>query len=205
MLTRPHPPPDETLTLPPISTLTIPYASAPRLILSLAYNHYAPAGPSSHGSDTALTPLMPPCTRGVPSQCASNNAYHPYSHGVPSQNASNAAYHPYACIVPAQHASNACSALPTCLRCCLPSLCLLCPPDMPPTPPSHWLLMIIMLLQPPISTLTTPYASAPPPYLLCHLQFLRSHCAFKICPQFHPQPPLCLILSPQLTILILKY
>ncbi|MBW0557056.1 hypothetical protein O181_096771, partial [Austropuccinia psidii MF-1] len=29
MLTRPHPPPDETPTLPPISALTTPYASTP--------------------------------------------------------------------------------------------------------------------------------------------------------------------------------
>ncbi|MBW0564726.1 hypothetical protein O181_104441 [Austropuccinia psidii MF-1] len=29
MLTRPHPPPDETPTLPPITALTTPYASTP--------------------------------------------------------------------------------------------------------------------------------------------------------------------------------
>ncbi|MBW0471635.1 hypothetical protein O181_011350 [Austropuccinia psidii MF-1] len=34
---------------------------------------------------------------------------------------------------------------------------------------------------PPISTLTTPYASALPPYLLLRLQLLRSHGALKIC------------------------
>ncbi|MBW0471002.1 hypothetical protein O181_010717 [Austropuccinia psidii MF-1] len=74
--------------------------------------------------------------------------------------------------------------------------------------------MILMLLQrpqdgtmmpPPISTLTTPYASAPPPYLLCRLPSSRSHGALKICPRHHPQPPLCLILSPLLTILTLRY
>ncbi|MBW0556891.1 hypothetical protein O181_096606 [Austropuccinia psidii MF-1] len=52
-------------------------------------------------------------------------------------------------------------------------------------------LMIFTLLQPPqdetmmlppISALTTPYTSAPPPYLLCR--------ALKICLQHHPQPPL---------------
>ncbi|MBW0499896.1 hypothetical protein O181_039611 [Austropuccinia psidii MF-1] len=42
---------------------------------------------------------------------------------------------------------------------------------------------------PPISALTTPYASAPPPYLLCRLQFLCSCGALKICLQHHPQPP----------------
>ncbi|MBW0489852.1 hypothetical protein O181_029567 [Austropuccinia psidii MF-1] len=57
-------------------------------------------------------------------------------------------------------------------------------------------LMILMLLQrpqdetmmlPPISTLTTPYASAPR-----FLQSLRSHGALKICLRHHPQPSLCL-------------
>ncbi|MBW0569249.1 hypothetical protein O181_108964 [Austropuccinia psidii MF-1] len=84
MLMRPHPPPDETLTLPPISTLNIPYASTPllltiftllqhpqdettmppspllmlphpSLIFSLAYNSYAPAGRSGYASDATLT------------------------------------------------------------------------------------------------------------------------------------------------------
>ncbi|MBW0465752.1 hypothetical protein O181_005467 [Austropuccinia psidii MF-1] len=40
---------------------------------------------------------------------------------TPTQHASDIAYHPYA------H-----SALPKCLQCCLPSLRLQCPPDMPP-------------------------------------------------------------------------
>ncbi|MBW0573658.1 hypothetical protein O181_113373 [Austropuccinia psidii MF-1] len=80
----------------------------------------------------------------VPSRHSSDTPYHPYACGVPSRHASDAAYHPYTCIVPAQHASDAayhpyaCSALPTCLWRCLPSLFLQCPPDMPPTPPSHW-------------------------------------------------------------------
>ncbi|MBW0545125.1 hypothetical protein O181_084840 [Austropuccinia psidii MF-1] len=80
------------------------------------------------------------------------------------------------------------------------------PQVMPPTPPSPPLTLprtlptclqfsphtglILMLLQPPqdettmlppISALTTPYASAPPPFLLCHLQFLRSGSTLKIC------------------------
>ncbi|MBW0523364.1 hypothetical protein O181_063079 [Austropuccinia psidii MF-1] len=67
MLMRPQPPPDEIPTLPPISALTTPYASAPRLILPSAYNHYAPEVPSSYASNAALTP-----------------AYHPYACGVPS-------------------------------------------------------------------------------------------------------------------------
>ncbi|MBW0591839.1 hypothetical protein O181_131554 [Austropuccinia psidii MF-1] len=80
MLTRPQPPPDETPTLPPISALTtlqmrpqncppsppspILTLPHPRLIISLAYNPYAPTGPSSNASNTALTPpyacLHPP-------------------------------------------------------------------------------------------------------------------------------------------------
>ncbi|MBW0553167.1 hypothetical protein O181_092882 [Austropuccinia psidii MF-1] len=100
---RPHPPPDETPTLPS-PLLTLPH---PCLIFSLAYNPYAAVGPSSYASDAAYHPYA--C--GVPFQHASNTAYHPYAHIVPTQYASNAAYHPYA------H-----SALPTCLRCSLPSL-----------------------------------------------------------------------------------
>ncbi|MBW0547692.1 hypothetical protein O181_087407 [Austropuccinia psidii MF-1] len=57
MLTRLYPPPDETLTLPPISSLTTPYTSTPPLIFSLAYNPHAPAGPSCHASNATLTPL----------------------------------------------------------------------------------------------------------------------------------------------------
>ncbi|MBW0487168.1 hypothetical protein O181_026883 [Austropuccinia psidii MF-1] len=80
----------------------------------------------------------------------------------PAQNASNATYHPYAS-----------SALPTLLQ----------------HPPHTGL--ILMLLQPlqdettmlpPICALTTPYASASPPFLLFCLQLLRSRGALKICP-----------------------
>ncbi|MBW0550409.1 hypothetical protein O181_090124 [Austropuccinia psidii MF-1] len=103
-----------------------------RLIFSLAYNPYAPAGPSSHASNTALVPLTPPhtClilsaayhpyTCVVPSQHASYVPYHPYACEVPSRHAYSASYHPYTHIVPSRHASNAayhpyaCSALPTC-------------------------------------------------------------------------------------------
>ncbi|MBW0527784.1 hypothetical protein O181_067499 [Austropuccinia psidii MF-1] len=138
----------------------------------------------------------------VPSRHASNAAYHPSARIVPSRNASNAAYHPYACIVPAQHASNAAyhpyarSALPTCLQCPPHTgliLTLLKPPQDATTMP------------PPISSLTTPYASAPPPFLLCRLQFLGSCGALKICLWGHPKPPLCLFLSEPLTIVTLRY
>ncbi|MBW0551027.1 hypothetical protein O181_090742 [Austropuccinia psidii MF-1] len=109
---------------------------------------YAAVGPSSYASNATLTPHyaslhppnMPPMlltilTLAVPTQHASNAAYHPYAcsalptcldtpyhpnaGGVPSRHASNIAYHPYACIVPTQHASHAayhpyaCSSLPT--------------------------------------------------------------------------------------------
>ncbi|MBW0521661.1 hypothetical protein O181_061376 [Austropuccinia psidii MF-1] len=52
MLTRPHPPPDETPTLPS-PLLTLPH---PLLIFSWAYNPYDAAGPSRYASDAALTP-----------------------------------------------------------------------------------------------------------------------------------------------------
>ncbi|MBW0535604.1 hypothetical protein O181_075319 [Austropuccinia psidii MF-1] len=110
-----------------------------------------------------------------------------------------------------------------------PSLTILtlveCLPDMPPM-----LLTILMLAVPsqnasdtayhacahnppqeetrmlgPISALTTPYASAPLPYLLRCFPFLCSRGALKICLRCHPQPPLCLILYLQLTILTLRY
>ncbi|MBW0546142.1 hypothetical protein O181_085857 [Austropuccinia psidii MF-1] len=65
---------------------------------------------------------------------------------VPSQHASNSAYHPYAC-----------SALPTCLL----------------NPPHTGLILTLLkppqdetMMPPPISALTTPYASAPLPFLL---------------------------------------
>ncbi|MBW0518779.1 hypothetical protein O181_058494 [Austropuccinia psidii MF-1] len=50
---------------------------------------------------------------------------------APTQHASDAAYHPYAC-----------SARPTCLQHCLPSLCSQCPPEMP-----QMLLTILMLVE----------------------------------------------------------
>ncbi|MBW0556221.1 hypothetical protein O181_095936 [Austropuccinia psidii MF-1] len=154
--------------------------------------------PSQHASDTPYHPYA----GGVPSQHASNAAYHPYAyivptqHGltlltihtlaVPSQHASDATYHPYACSdlptclqrrLPSLHSYSAHS---TCLQCCLPSLCLQCP---------HTGLTLTLLkfpqdettMLPPISTLTTPYASAPPPFLFCRLQFLHSRGALKIC------------------------
>ncbi|MBW0589748.1 hypothetical protein O181_129463 [Austropuccinia psidii MF-1] len=98
--------------------------------------------PSQHASDTAYHPY----THLVPSQHASDTAYHPYA-CMPSRHSSDASYHPYAHLVPSQHASDtayypyACSALLTCLRCCLPSLCLQCPPDMPPIPPHTGLIL----------------------------------------------------------------
>ncbi|MBW0533178.1 hypothetical protein O181_072893 [Austropuccinia psidii MF-1] len=74
MLTRLHPPPDETLALPPSlpsPLLTLPH---PLLIFSSAYNPYAPAGPSSYACETALIPpyasLHPPNPmRCLPSLC----------------------------------------------------------------------------------------------------------------------------------------
>ncbi|MBW0508479.1 hypothetical protein O181_048194 [Austropuccinia psidii MF-1] len=115
-----HNPPDETPTLPPISTLTTPYAYAPlpHLLLSLQFLR----------------------------SCGALNAHL------------------------------------TCLRCYLQSLRLQFPPDMPlmrlaihmlAVPSQHASdapltlaqssrpLIIFTLLQLPISTLTTPYASAP--------------------------------------------
>ncbi|MBW0512862.1 hypothetical protein O181_052577 [Austropuccinia psidii MF-1] len=107
MLTRPHPPPDETPTLPPhrcphhslcfhtpgayhIYSPEVPSPLLtllhPHLIFSLAYNLYATAGPSSYASDAALTP---------PYACLIlSAAYHLYAGGVPSLHASEAAYHP---------------------------------------------------------------------------------------------------------------
>ncbi|MBW0557938.1 hypothetical protein O181_097653 [Austropuccinia psidii MF-1] len=61
MLTRPPLPPDETLTLPPISALTTPYTSAPPPHLLLV-----------------LQSLR--CCRALtPAQHASGAAYHPYA------------------------------------------------------------------------------------------------------------------------------
>ncbi|MBW0555500.1 hypothetical protein O181_095215 [Austropuccinia psidii MF-1] len=93
------------------------------------------------------------------------------------------------------------------------------PPGMPPTLLPHWpnpqfhlwslhscnILKMRLKCRPAISALTTPYTSAPLRHLLCHLKSLRSHGALKICLQRLPQPPLHLILSPPLTILMLRY
>ncbi|MBW0482443.1 hypothetical protein O181_022158 [Austropuccinia psidii MF-1] len=131
-------------TLPPSSALTTPYAPHPHLIFSLDYNPYAAAGPSSYTSNAALTPSyaslhlpnIPPMLPTI------------LTLAVPSRHASDAPYHPYA--LPAQHASNAAyhpythSALLTCLQF-----------------PPHTSL-ILTLLQPPISALTTPAFSSLP-------------------------------------------
>ncbi|MBW0467597.1 hypothetical protein O181_007312 [Austropuccinia psidii MF-1] len=55
-------------------------------------------------------------------------------------------------------------------------------PTLPPSPPSHCLpslrffsaVKMRLICRPPISTLTTPHASAPPPHLLLHLPSLGS-------------------------------
>ncbi|MBW0516935.1 hypothetical protein O181_056650 [Austropuccinia psidii MF-1] len=129
----------------------------PRLIFSLAFNPYAAAGPSSYASYAALTPpyasshppimplmLLTILTLSVPSQHASDTPDHPYACGVPSHHASDTAYHPYTCsdlLTCLQHrlpSLHLYSTRPTCLQCCLPSLCSQCPPKMPPAPPSNW-------------------------------------------------------------------
>ncbi|MBW0551028.1 hypothetical protein O181_090743 [Austropuccinia psidii MF-1] len=76
MLTRLHPPPDETPALPHISALSTPYASAPppHLLLGLQSLHCCGA--------------LKLCLRRCP---------HPPLHLLaPAQHASNVAYHPYA-------------------------------------------------------------------------------------------------------------
>ncbi|MBW0583083.1 hypothetical protein O181_122798 [Austropuccinia psidii MF-1] len=147
MLAHPHPPPDETPTLPsPLLTLTIftlpqhpqdettippsplltlPY---PCLIFTLAYSPYPAAGPSSYASNTTFTPLMPAILTLV--ECLPN---------IPPMRLT-------ILMLVKCH--------PTCLRRCLPSLRSQFPPDMPLTlltiimpavrsnmplmPPSHW-------------------------------------------------------------------
>ncbi|MBW0537202.1 hypothetical protein O181_076917 [Austropuccinia psidii MF-1] len=91
MLTRPHPPPDETPTLPPHLLLGLPFLHSGRALKSCLQ-----CGPH---------PAYHPYAHGVPSRHASDTAYHPYAGIVPAQQASNTSYHPYAC-----------SALPTCLQ-----------------------------------------------------------------------------------------
>ncbi|MBW0469756.1 hypothetical protein O181_009471 [Austropuccinia psidii MF-1] len=152
MLTCPPPLQMRLRHCPPISSLTTPYASAPRPHLLLGLKSLRSCGALKscvlHCPHPPLRLLAPaayhPYACGVPFRHSSNAAYHPYACGVPSLHSSDTTYHPYACIVPAQHASNtayhpyARSALPTCLQCCLPSLRWQCPPDMPPISPSYW-------------------------------------------------------------------
>ncbi|MBW0542554.1 hypothetical protein O181_082269 [Austropuccinia psidii MF-1] len=93
----PTPPPDETPTLPPISTLTTPYASAPpphllrglqslRCCGALKLCHRRRPHPpyaSLHPPNMPLT-LLIILTLAVPSQHAFNTTYHPYAHIVPA-------------------------------------------------------------------------------------------------------------------------
>ncbi|MBW0577653.1 hypothetical protein O181_117368 [Austropuccinia psidii MF-1] len=109
MLTCPHPPPDETPTLPPY---LCPHHS-------LCFHTPASTSPCL----TILTLL-----RALKlMECLPDMAYHLHARIVPTQHASNTAYHPYDR-----------SALPACLQCCLPFLRSQFPPDVPLTPPSNW-------------------------------------------------------------------
>ncbi|MBW0581319.1 hypothetical protein O181_121034 [Austropuccinia psidii MF-1] len=90
MLTCPHYSPNETPTLPPHLR---PYHSLHFHTPALTMFTLAEGPP-----DMAPTPL--------PSQHASDTAYHPYACVVPSQHASDTVYHPYACVVPSQHGSD---------------------------------------------------------------------------------------------------
>ncbi|MBW0489561.1 hypothetical protein O181_029276 [Austropuccinia psidii MF-1] len=126
MLMCPHPPPDETPTLPPHLH---PYHS-------LSFRTPSPYSPWIKILTLLRGPkVMPPTPPSPPLSLLSPVAYHPYACIVPTQHASNASYHPYACIVPTQHASNAayhpyaCSSLLMLLT-ILPRV--ECPPDMPP-------------------------------------------------------------------------
>ncbi|MBW0497213.1 hypothetical protein O181_036928 [Austropuccinia psidii MF-1] len=117
MLTLPHPPPDETPTLPPHRRphhslcFPTPASYSPWLTIFTLLQ-----GPQVMPLMPPSPPLTPPCTPIILSA-----AYHPYACGVPSQHASDTTYHPYACIVPTHHATEAAyypythSALPTCL------------------------------------------------------------------------------------------
>ncbi|MBW0576267.1 hypothetical protein O181_115982 [Austropuccinia psidii MF-1] len=113
MLTRLHPHPGETLTLPPISALTTTYPSAPP-------PHILP-GLQSLQCCGALKLCLRHCPH--PPLCLlAPAAYHPYACEVPSLHAYEVAYHPYAGIllpnmppmlltiltlaVPSQHASD---------------------------------------------------------------------------------------------------
>ncbi|MBW0584488.1 hypothetical protein O181_124203 [Austropuccinia psidii MF-1] len=112
----PHPPPDETPTLPPhlrphhSLRFRTPASSSPwlKILMLLRGPQVIPPMPPSH-----------PLGLLSPTQHASNAAYHPYALSalptlltiltlaVPSQHASDAAYHLNTCGVPSQHASNA--------------------------------------------------------------------------------------------------
>ncbi|MBW0540285.1 hypothetical protein O181_080000 [Austropuccinia psidii MF-1] len=130
-------------------------------------------GPQVMPATLPSPPLTPPRTRRLPSLCLWK--------AFPT------------CL--RQHLPSLClySARPTCLLHCLPSLCSQCPPEMPPMPPSHCPNNPYAPEAPPISALTTLYASAPPRYLLCRLQLVRSRRALKIFLLCRPQPPLCLM------------
>ncbi|MBW0502839.1 hypothetical protein O181_042554 [Austropuccinia psidii MF-1] len=65
-------------------------------------------------------------------------------------------------------------------------------------------LMILTLLKPPQDETTT-LPSPPLPYILGRFPSLCSRSTHKICLRRHPQPPLRPILSPPLTILMLRY
>ncbi|MBW0494560.1 hypothetical protein O181_034275 [Austropuccinia psidii MF-1] len=106
MLTRPHHPPDETLTLP-----APPSPSSPLLTLSHPhpYHPYACVVPSRHAPDTVPSRHAPdtaydPYAHEVPSRHAPDTAHHPYAHGVPSRHTPDTAYDPYAHEVPSRHA-----------------------------------------------------------------------------------------------------
>ncbi|MBW0484156.1 hypothetical protein O181_023871 [Austropuccinia psidii MF-1] len=86
-----HHPPDETPALPPISTLTTPYASKPPPHLLFGLQSLR----SCRALKLCLRRCPHPTLRLI--LCAT---YHPYACGVPSQHASNAAYHPYTCLIP---------------------------------------------------------------------------------------------------------
>ncbi|MBW0464526.1 hypothetical protein O181_004241 [Austropuccinia psidii MF-1] len=82
------------------------------------------------------------------------------------------------------------SALPTFLQHCPHTGLILNTAYHPYAPPFP---QVETKMSPPISALTTPYASTPPPHLLHRLQSLCSPGTLKICLQCCPQPPLCLL------------
>ncbi|MBW0494115.1 hypothetical protein O181_033830 [Austropuccinia psidii MF-1] len=110
---------------------------------------------------------------------------------VPSQHASNAAYHPYAhsslptCLQHHLPSLRSPSALPTCLQHCLPSLRLQCPPNMPPT-----LLTILTLAVPSRHASNSAYH----PYAYSALPMLLTILTLAECPPDMP-PMLLTILT----------